>query len=89
MILAEFANIVNSLEDLMILTKALTRDDTQNWKVVVEEEMIFLRKNNAWLLSKLLANYKTIGCKWVFWTKRNAHGQIVHHKAKFVTKGYA
>ncbi len=50
----------------MILTKALTRDDTQNWKVVVEEEMIFLRKNNAWLLSKLLANYKTIGCKWVF-----------------------
>jgi hypothetical protein len=29
-ILAEFTNIVNSLEDLMTLIKALTRDDVQN-----------------------------------------------------------
>jgi hypothetical protein len=50
--------------------------------------MSSLRKNNAWLLSKLLTNHKAIGCKWVFWTKRNVHGQIVHHKARFVAQGY-
>ncbi len=65
-ILAKFANIVNSLEDLMTLIEALTKDDAQNWKVVVEEKISSLRKNNAWLLSKLLANRKAIGRKWVF-----------------------
>jgi isocitrate dehydrogenase kinase/phosphatase len=65
-ILAKFANIVNSLEDLVTFIESLTKDDMQNWKVVVEEKMSFLRKNNAWLLSKLLANHKAIGCKWVF-----------------------
>jgi hypothetical protein len=43
-ILVKFANIVNSLKDPLTLIKTLTRDDVQNWKVVVEEEMSFLRK---------------------------------------------
>jgi glutaredoxin-related protein len=24
----------------------------------------------------------------MLWTKRNAHGQIVHHKVRFIVKGY-
>jgi len=51
--------------------------------------MSYLRKNNTWILSKLTANCKGIGCMWVFRTKRNDHGQIVHHKVRLIVKGYA
>jgi hypothetical protein len=78
---------MNSLKDLMTFIEALVKDDVQNWKAVVEEDMSSLRKNNTWILSKLLANHKGIGCMWVFWTKRNDHGQIVHHKVRLVVKG--
>ncbi len=65
-ILVEFVNIANSLEDLVNVIEALARADAQNWKVVMEEDMSFLKKKNTWILSKLLTNHKTIGCKWVF-----------------------
>jgi hypothetical protein len=86
--LAEFANIMNSLEDLMTLIEALARDDVQNWKAVVETVMSFSKKNNTWILSKLPTNRKSIGCMWVFWIKKTDHGQIVHHKVRLVVKGY-
>ncbi len=78
--LAKFANIMNSVEDLVTFIEALARDDVQNWKMVVEEYMSSSKKNNTWILSKLLANSKGIGYMWVFQTKRNDHGQIVHHR---------
>jgi hypothetical protein len=65
-ILVEFANIANSLEDLVNVIEALTRDDAQNWKVAMEEEMSSLKNNNTWILSKKLTNCKAISCKWVF-----------------------
>jgi len=65
-ILVEFANIANSLEDLVNVIETLVRDDVQNWKVVMEKEMSFYKKNNTWILSKLLTNHKAISCKWVF-----------------------
>jgi len=65
-ILVEFANVANSLENLVNVIEALVRDDAQNWKVVMEEEMSFLKKNNTSILSKLLTNHKAISCKWVF-----------------------
>jgi hypothetical protein len=50
--------------------------------------MSSLKNNNTWILSKKLTNCKAISCKWVFWTKRNAYGQIIHHKVRFIAKGY-
>jgi len=47
MTLAQFANIVNSSEDLMIVTEALTRNNTQKWKATMEENTSFLKKNNT------------------------------------------
>ncbi len=66
MILVEFANIVNSQEDLMNVIEALAKDDAQNWKVGMEEYMNYLKRNNTWILSKLLTNCKVIGWKRVF-----------------------
>jgi len=36
------------------------------------------------VLSKLLENHKAIRCKWVFQTKKNAQGKIVHHKTSWL-----
>lgn len=41
------------------------------------------------MLSKLLKDCKPIGDKCVFWPKKNTQGQVVHHKARFMAKGYA
>lgn len=49
MTLAQFANIVNSSKDLVIVTEALTKDNTQKWKATIEENTSFLKKNNTWI----------------------------------------
>jgi len=49
MTLAQFANIVNSSKDLVIVTEALTKDNTQKWKATMEENTSFLKKNNTWI----------------------------------------
>jgi len=49
MTLPQFANIVNSLEDLVIVIKALARNNAQKWKATMEENMSFLEKNNTWI----------------------------------------
>lgn len=46
MILVEFANIVNFLEDLMNVIEALVRDDAQNWKVAMEEDELFEKEQH-------------------------------------------
>ncbi len=38
MIVVEFTNIVNSLEDLVNVIEALARNDAQNWKVAMEKK---------------------------------------------------
>ena len=52
------------------------------------EEMKALKKNDAWVLSNLLARKKTIGCKWVFTIKFNVDGKIERYKVRLVAKGY-
>jgi len=42
--LIEFANIMNSLEDLVTFTEALAKDDIQKWKAITEEDMVFWQK---------------------------------------------
>jgi hypothetical protein len=39
MTLAQFANIVQSLEGLVIFTKALARDNAQKWKATMEKKI--------------------------------------------------
>ena len=37
---------------------------------------------------KLPYGAKTVGCKWVFKTKKDSHDNIVRHKARLVAKGF-
>ncbi|KAK6125641.1 hypothetical protein DH2020_040617 [Rehmannia glutinosa] len=44
--------------------------------------------NKVWDLVKLPDGVKTIGCKWVFKTKKDSKGNIEIYKARLVAKGF-
>nr|KYP42683.1 Retrovirus-related Pol polyprotein from transposon TNT 1-94 [Cajanus cajan] len=47
-----------------------------------------MEMNGVWKLVELLVGCKTIGCKWVLKTKRDAKGKIERYKARLVARGY-
>ena len=55
----------------------------------MQEEYKSLMANGMWELTPMPNNPNFIGCKWLFHTKRDATGHVVHYKALLVTKGFA
>ena len=55
----------------------------------VDEEMNSLSANEVWDLVELPKDRKIVGSKWVFKTKRNAHGEIERYKAQLVAQGFS
>jgi len=47
-----------------------------------------MEQNGVWNLVKFLEGCNRVGCKWVFKTKCDSHGNLEHYKAKFVTKDF-
>ena len=63
--------------------------DALKWEEAMKEEYKSLMSNGTWELTHLPPNRSSIGCKWVFRTKRDAMGDIVRYKARLVAKGYS
>jgi hypothetical protein len=63
-------------------------EDASKWEAAMQEEYGSLMANGTWELVPLPKDRKSVGCKWVFHTKRDASGHIVRHKARLVAKGY-
>ena len=47
-----------------------------------------MRCNDVWDLVELPNSAKTIGCKWVFKTKKDSLSNIERYKARLVAKGF-
>jgi len=47
-----------------------------------------MRTNNVWDLVKIPNGAKTIGCKWVYKTKRDSKENIERFKARFMAKDF-
>nr|CAN74165.1 hypothetical protein VITISV_026445 [Vitis vinifera] len=54
----------------------------------MKDEMSSVKCNDVWDLVELPNGAKTIGCKWVFKTKKDSLGNIERYKARLVAKGF-
>ncbi len=84
----DHANIA-FLDDPLTLCDAMRCGDAMKWENAMQEEYKSLMDNATWELTTLPPNRTTIGCKWVFRTKRDALGNVVRYKARLVAKGYS
>ena len=63
--------------------------DASKWEVAMQEEYESLMGKGTWELAALPNDRKSVGCKWVFRTKRDVLGQVVRYKARLLAKGYS
>jgi transposase InsO family protein len=84
----EHANVA-SFDDPQTLSEAMQSEDANKWEDAMTEEYESLMSKGTWELAPLPKTRKSIGCKWVFRTKRNALGEVTRHKARLVAKGYS
>lgn len=65
----------------------ISRADSASRKKAMYDEYEALMVNNTWTVTELPKGRKTIKCKWVYKTKRDASGNVGRHKAHVVVKG--
>lgn len=58
------------------------------WCKAILDEFNALLQNNTWFLVPLPLYQKSVGHKWVFYTKFNFDGWLTHHKARLLAKEY-
>jgi hypothetical protein len=54
----------------------------------MEDELESMRMNKVWDLEVIPQGAKTVGCKWVYKTKRDSRGNVERYKARLVAKGF-
>ena len=58
------------------------------WFNAIKDEMNSMASNGVWDLLELPNGEKTIGCKWVYKTKKDSLGNIERYKARLIIKGF-
>lgn len=61
---------------------------SSHWQQAMVEEYSALVKKRTWILVPVDWSQSVLGCKWVYKLKRDAHGNVVRHKARLVANGY-
>ena len=84
----EHANVAYA-RDPRNVGEATKSADASKWEQAMQEEYASLMTKGTWQLSPLPLDRASVGCKWVFCTKRDATGNIVRYKARLVAKGYS
>ncbi|KAJ3522993.1 hypothetical protein NMY22_g11644 [Coprinellus aureogranulatus] len=74
--------------DPITLAEAMRQADWPKWEEAMYEEIERLLSRKAWVVVDIPPDANVIGCKWVFRTKRDAHGNIIAHRARLVAQGF-
>ena len=61
---------------------------SSKWQAAMEDEMRSMSSNKVWDLEEIPKGAKTVGCKWVYKTKRDSKRNIERYKARLVAQGF-
>ena len=75
-------------DDPISFKMAMESDNSEEWFDASKEEMKSMDDNHVWDLVELPDGFKTIGCKWVYKTKRDSNGKPERRKSRLVAKGF-
>jgi hypothetical protein len=67
---------------------AMRSANSSKWLSAMEDELESMRMNKVWDLEVIPHGAKTVGCKWVYKTKRDSRGNIERYKARLMAKGF-
>ena len=88
MYLQELDNDLRAKNDSITFSHAMNRKESDLWFNVIKDEMNFMASNGVWDLVKLPNGVKTIGCKWVYKTKKDSLNNNKRYKVRLVAKGF-
>jgi transposase InsO family protein len=78
-----------SAPDPSTYEEAMGRPDAPMWRAAMQAEIDSLRAAGTYDVVPLPHGRSAIGGKWVYRTKRNAAGDIVKYKARWVAQGFS
>ena len=55
----------------------------------MNDELLQFQRNDVWTLVPRLEGEHIIGTKWIFHSKTNEEGNVIHNKAHLVAQGYS
>jgi hypothetical protein len=61
--------------------EVMRSDNSFKWLEAIEDEIKSMSTNKVWDLEHISKGAKTVGCKWVYKTKRDSQGNIERFKA--------
>ena len=76
------------LDDHLKLCEALRSKDASIEEAALQEKYDSLMANYLWEFPNFTKDCKSVGCKRLFRTKRDALGEIIRHKVQLVAKEY-
>lgn len=86
------AHAVQAIEavsrDPLTHKQAMADLHSADWREAEREEFQSIINAGTWTLVEIPNGRQAIGCKWVYKTKLDAHGQLVKRKARLVAKGF-
>lgn len=74
--------------DPLTYDEAVSRDDSEQWKAAMDEEMQALTSNGSWVLVER-PKTNIVGCKWVYKQKYDENGKPVRYRARLVAQGFS
>ena len=74
--------------DLVTFSQAMNDVNSNKWLEAMKDELKSMVQNEVWDLIELPEGRQKVGCKWVFKTKRDSHGNLERYMASLVAKGF-